>query len=82
MRVRASKGGHTGLEKEDRCEKDTGEERKGKEGSLLIGPQHTFFCPLDWVSGAIKTADMHMGGGGLGEVMVEQEAGAFPSQWM
>lgn len=39
-------------------------------------------CPLDWVSGAIKTADMHTEGGGLGEVMVEQEAGALPSPWM
>lgn len=31
-------------------------------------------CPLDSVSGAIKTADMHMEGGGLGAVMAEQEA--------
>lgn len=29
-------------------------------------------CPLDSVSGAIKTADMHMEGGGLGAVMAEQ----------
>lgn len=30
------------LEKEDRSEKDTGEERR--EGSKLIGPWHTFLA--------------------------------------
>lgn len=35
-------------------------------------------CPLDWASRAIKAADMRTEGGGLGEVMAEQEAGALP----
>lgn len=40
-----SKGDHIGLEKEDRCEKDTGEERIEKRlGSQLIGPRHAFLA--------------------------------------
>lgn len=43
--VRVSKGDHIGLEKEDRCEKDTGEERIEKRlGSQLIGPRHAFLA--------------------------------------
>ncbi len=34
-----------GLEKEDRCEKDTrGREEREGEGSLLIGPRHTLLA--------------------------------------
>lgn len=39
-------------------------------------------CPLDWVSGAIKEADMHTEGRGLEEVMAEQEAESLPLPWM
>lgn len=35
--------------------------------------------PLDQLSGAIKTPDMHTEGRGLKEVMVEQEAAVLPS---
>lgn len=43
-KVRVSKRRHAGLEKEDRCKKDTGEKRKARAGSQLIGPRHAFLA--------------------------------------
>lgn len=80
--VRVSKGDHKGLEKEDRCEKDTRKREDRKSGEPVNWTSACISCPLDWVSGAIKTADMRTGGGGLGEVMLEQEAGALSSPCM
>lgn len=65
----------------DNCEKNTRKKRKMNEEPVNWTLAH-ISCPLDWVSGAIKTADMHIEGGGLGEVMAEQEAGALPSPSM
>lgn len=55
---------------------------KRKKGEPVNWTPAHISCPLDWVSGAIKTTDMHTEGGGLGEVMAEQEAGALSSAWM
>lgn len=59
---------------------------QGRRGTSLRGEPVNWTpacisCPLDWVSGAIKTAVMHTEGGRLGEVIVEQEAGAFSLLW-
>lgn len=35
---------HIGLEKKDRCEKDTVKEGKERGGSQLIGPRHAFLA--------------------------------------
>jgi len=61
-----SRRDHIGLGKEDRCEtRDT-----RKRGELANWTPAYISYPLEWVSGAIKTADMHAEGGGLREVMV------------
>lgn len=73
-RVKASKADHKNTEKEDRCEKDTRKRDTQRRGKVANWTQARNSCPLDWVSGAIKTADMHTEGGGLGAVMAEQEA--------
>lgn len=72
-----SKGDHTRFAKKARCVRGT----RMRRGSVNWTPAHNS-CPLDWVSGAIKSADIHTQGGGLGKVMVQQQAGALAPTWM
>lgn len=69
-----SKVDHRGLEKMDRCEKDARKRGERESGEPVNWTPACISSPLDQLSGAIKTPDMHTEGRGLKEVMAEQEA--------